>query len=61
MILVSKCEVKKMDNHTPEQRRKNMQAIKSKNSKIELTLIVVSRVTLSEKCKNSFWETRHCF
>ena len=38
MILVSKGEVKKMDNHTPEQRRKNMQAIKSKNSKIELTL-----------------------
>lgn len=27
-----------MDNHTPEQRRKNMQAIKSKNSKIEQLL-----------------------
>ena len=27
-----------MDNHTPEQRRKNMQAIKSKDSKIELML-----------------------
>ncbi|MBR6684518.1 MAG: very short patch repair endonuclease [Firmicutes bacterium] len=27
-----------MDNHTPEQRRKNMQAVKNKNSKIELIL-----------------------
>ena len=27
-----------MDNHTPEQRRKNMQAIKNKDSKIELIL-----------------------
>ena len=27
-----------MDRHTPEQRRKNMQAIKSKDSKIELAL-----------------------
>ena len=27
-----------MDRHTPEQRRKNMQAIKSKDSKIELKL-----------------------
>ncbi len=27
-----------MDNHTPEQRRKNMQAIKSKDSSIELML-----------------------
>ncbi len=27
-----------MDNHTPEQRRKNMQAIKNKNSKIEVLL-----------------------
>ncbi len=27
-----------MDNHTPEQRRKNMQAIKNKDSKIELML-----------------------
>ncbi|VEE80319.1 very short patch repair endonuclease [Streptococcus milleri] len=27
-----------MDNHTPEQRRKNMQAIKSKNSRIEVIL-----------------------
>lgn len=27
-----------MDNHTPEQRRKNMQAIKNKDSKIELLL-----------------------
>lgn len=27
-----------MDNHTPEQRRRNMQAIKSKDSKIELML-----------------------
>lgn len=27
-----------MDNHTPEQRRKNMQAIKNKNSKIEILL-----------------------
>ncbi|EMB63230.1 very short patch repair endonuclease [Streptococcus mutans] len=27
-----------MDNHTPEQRRKNMQAIKSKDSKIEIAL-----------------------
>ena len=26
------------DRHTPEQRKKNMQAVKSKNSKIELTL-----------------------
>lgn len=25
-----------MDNHTPEQRRKNMQAVKNKDSKIEL-------------------------
>lgn len=28
----------KMDNHTPEQRRKNMSAVKSKDSKIELLL-----------------------
>lgn len=27
-----------MDNHTPEQRRKNMQAIKNKDSQIELLL-----------------------
>lgn len=27
-----------MDNHTPEQRRKNMRAIKSKGSKIEIAL-----------------------
>ena len=27
-----------MDNHTPEQRRKNMQAIKSKDTEIELVL-----------------------
>ena len=27
-----------MDNRTPEQRRKNMQAVKSKNSEIELLL-----------------------
>lgn len=27
-----------MDNHTPEQRRKNMQAIKNKNSMIEMIL-----------------------
>ena len=27
-----------MDNHTPEQRRKNMQAVKSKNSMIEILL-----------------------
>lgn len=27
-----------MDNHTPEQRRKNMQAIKNKDSEIELIL-----------------------
>lgn len=27
-----------MDNHTPEQRRKNMQAVKNKDSKIELML-----------------------
>ena len=27
-----------MDNHTPEQRRKNMQAVKNKNSEIELLL-----------------------
>ena len=27
-----------MDNHTPEQRRKNMQAIKSNNTEIEQTL-----------------------
>ncbi len=27
-----------MDNHTPEQRRKNMQAIKNKDSKIEVSL-----------------------
>lgn len=27
-----------MDNHTPEQRRKNMQAIRSKDSKIEVLL-----------------------
>lgn len=27
-----------MDKHTPEQRRKNMQAIKNKDSKIELLL-----------------------
>ena len=27
-----------MDNHTPEQRRKNMQAIKNKDSKIEFLL-----------------------
>lgn len=27
-----------MDNHTPEQRRKNMQAVKNKNSKIEIML-----------------------
>lgn len=27
-----------MDNHTPEQRRKNMQAVKNKDSKIEIML-----------------------
>lgn len=27
-----------MDNHTPEQRRKNMQAVKNKDSKIEVAL-----------------------
>lgn len=27
-----------MDNHTPDQRRKNMQAVKNKDSKIELLL-----------------------
>ncbi len=27
-----------MDNHTPEQRRRNMQAVKNKDSKIELLL-----------------------
>jgi DNA mismatch endonuclease Vsr len=27
-----------MDNHTPEQRRKNMQAVKNKDSKIEVML-----------------------
>lgn len=27
-----------MDNHTPEQRRRNMQAVKNKNSKIEIML-----------------------
>lgn len=27
-----------MDNHTPEQRRKNMQAVKNKNTKIEIML-----------------------
>ena len=27
-----------MDNHTPEQRKKNMQAIKNKDSKIEIAL-----------------------
>lgn len=27
-----------MDNHTPEQRRRNMQAVKNKDSKIELAL-----------------------
>ncbi|MBQ6467545.1 MAG: very short patch repair endonuclease [Clostridia bacterium] len=27
-----------MDNHTPEQRRKNMQAVKNKDSKIEVKL-----------------------
>lgn len=27
-----------MDNHTPEQRRKNMQAVKNKDTKIELLL-----------------------
>ena len=27
-----------MDKHTPEQRRRNMQAVKSKDSKIEVTL-----------------------
>lgn len=27
-----------MDNHTSEQRRKNMQAVKNKDSKIELLL-----------------------
>lgn len=27
-----------MDNHTPEQRRKNMQAVKNKDSKIEISL-----------------------
>lgn len=27
-----------MDNHTPEQRRKNMQAVKNKDSKIEILL-----------------------
>lgn len=27
-----------MDNHTPEQRRKNMKAVKNKNTKIELML-----------------------
>ncbi len=27
-----------MDNHTPEQRRKNMKAVKSKNTKIEILL-----------------------
>lgn len=27
-----------MDNHTPEQRRKNMQAVKDKDSKIEIML-----------------------
>ena len=30
--------VNQMDNHTPEQRRKNMQAVKNKNTKIELML-----------------------
>ena len=28
----------KMDNHTPEQRRKNMQAVKNRDSKIEIIL-----------------------
>ena len=27
-----------MDNHTPEQRRRNMQAVKNKDSKIEVML-----------------------
>ena len=27
-----------MDNHTPEQRRRNMQAVKNKDSKIEVLL-----------------------
>ena len=27
-----------MDNHTPEQRHKNMQAVKNKNTKIEFLL-----------------------
>lgn len=27
-----------MDNHTPEQRHKNMQAVKNKNTKIEVLL-----------------------
>jgi DNA mismatch endonuclease Vsr len=31
-------EVTAMDNHTPEQRRKNMQAVKNKGSKIETML-----------------------
>ena len=30
-----------MDRHTPEQRRKNMQAVKNKNSQIELMLDIL--------------------
>lgn len=38
MITIKQNTVKNMDNHTPEQRRKNMQAVKNKDSKIELLL-----------------------
>ena len=37
-----------MDNHTPEQRKKNMQAIKSKDTEIELIL------------RKELWSRGHC-
>ena len=52
-----------MDNHTLEQRRKNMKAIKCKNTKIEVMLrkeLWARGVRYRKKCKEYFWYPGYC-
>ena len=52
-----------MDRLTPEQRHKNMQAIKNKDSEIELLLrkeLWKRGLRYRKNVKNGFWASRYC-
>lgn len=53
-----------MDNHTKEQRRKNMQAVKNKDSEIELLLrkeLWSRGLRYQKNSKKSIRKARYCF